>query len=1204
MAINPFAPDAGDIEDMGYVAQAALANRLIANRGLRLSVDITKIRTTLRLTEKDAGIDAFTDVNGIDDSLLSTGTTVWQFKASWDGPAGLKKELRKPGVNAAFAEGAGYTLVVGKSMAVGGHHGQMSRQKLLEGLAREEGCSGRVRLVTPDLLAAWIAEDPAALFEVMPQVHGFMSVGRVLQADSRHAITFESDDQRSEIIESISTWLHGPNPQRVSHRIQGAAGVGKTRLALEAVQSAGLEDAVLYSPEVPSSLYLFDWVANNERAQAMVIIDECEEPVALEKLEARARMCGGRLRLLTVGPGVERRDVFALGVLDDEAMTKVVNDAAAGLPDEIVRWIVQKTEGFVKLAYVVAQAISRRGIRNLSDLPRDSEVSGFVQKMLIEAPEGRDALQGIALLSRVGFKDGVEAEGQAIAKFIGIDWNNMQRLLKPAIDLGIVSTRGRYWYVSPELLGLWLAADFWRSQSHRISELVEGLPFSESVSAFYSRFSGLGEIPEAKEVLEQALGPQGPFQTIESLNDSRISNFFSALARTVPLGAADTAFRLTTGATRDELLEFGKGRREFVWALESLLTRRDTFLPAVRTIGLLAEAENESINNSATGVWADVFLVMLAETEVPFEERLGILEGAIRSSNPITRRLGVVGLSKALEGYEVKVLQGSNSGIPRGSWRPKSVEEFRDLKRGPLGLLALVVADPDEVVRKDALAVLIKSLRYLVELRLTSEWVDVANKAILVSDAERRNLWGEIQLALEYEKDHLNESDRSRLEELASTYFGTHFSDRLRRYLGKGMAANILLSEDEWRGELEGLAREAVSSQAELIDELSWLTSGEAEQIWPFAVEIGKLDVTQELLPMLLQAVEGSEDSRLLSGYLEGQIEVGGDEALEWREALLDDLSKDEQTAPLAWDATTRGRASDNGLLRLLHISDHGWVDPTWLALLRYGAWPLVLSDNSLSLLLDRLHGAGTPEAMTAALDILDRRISVSGGTSDLPTDLAALSWRLLENPAGWSHEPMLSWGWKRLGKSMMEVDALRVAAIVVQLATQGRLSLHDEKLEILERSAADEPEATWNLLGEALLESAAPYRFTWELQAAGLLTKFPAVVIETWLRENGCGAARVVAQAIPMDQDPIPDITKILLRECAAESGPELARNFLSGTWIGNSEPFWQKKLDLARRLSADSVPQVAEWAVGLLAPLQDQVNLARRDDAERGVV
>ncbi|MGH7961138.1 MAG: hypothetical protein ACRERD_04835, partial [Candidatus Binatia bacterium] len=265
-------------------------------------------------------------------------------------------------------------------------------------------------------------------------------------------------------------------------------------------------------------------------------------------------------------------------------MERVVNEASSGLPHSQVRWIVDKTQGFVKLAYVIAQAIARRGIQNLSDMPKDSEISGIIQKMLIPSEEGQRALQGIALLQRVGFKDGVEAEGQAIAEFIGINWNAMQGLLQPALDQGIVSIRGRYWYVSPELLGLWLAADFWKSQRHRLQAFIDGLPSQEAVVAFTSRFGSLGEIPAAEEVIEQALSAQGPFPRIEALNSARSSSLFWALARTAPSRAAEAADRITREATEEELRAFEAGRREFIWALEHLLGRRDSFPAAIRSL--------------------------------------------------------------------------------------------------------------------------------------------------------------------------------------------------------------------------------------------------------------------------------------------------------------------------------------------------------------------------------------------------------------------------------------------------------------------------------------------------------------------------------------------------------------------------------------------------------------------------------------------
>lgn len=1201
VAQNPFSLTPQEIEHLGYADQAALVNRLISNRGSRLGIDPVHIRTTSKLTEKDEGIDALTNLGGVSDPHLISGLTVWQYKASWPGEKNLEKELNKSGVQAAFKDGANYVLVVGKSMAVGGKYGQVARQKILSKAAKDAGCSGNVRLVTTDVISAWLSEDPAALFEVRPQVHGFVTVRWVLQRDPRHAIGFEPDDQRREIIKAIRVWLDDRDPQRTLLRIQGVAGVGKTRLALEVVRSAGLEDTVLYNPEVPINLDIFDWIASNQQAQTVLIIDECEVSVVQNRLESRVRYCDGRLRLITIGPGGNKSDVFALGVLDDDAMTRVVNDAGGMLPDGIVRWIVEKTRGFVKLAYVVAQAMAKGGVRSVSDLPNDSEVSGLVQRMLIPTKGGQDALQGIALLSRVGFRDGVEAEGQSIASFIGIDWNRMQILLGDAIKLGIVSTRGRYWYVTPELLALWLAEDFWRSQSHRIQEFVDKLPSSEAVSAFNARFQGLGEIPEAKEVVEQVLGARGPFQSIESLNDNRLSSLFSALAQAVPVSAAMAALRLISTANKDQLLEFGKGRRELVWALENLLVRRDTFHTAIQAIKLLAESENESFTNNATGVWADAFLTILAQTEVPFSERLYVLDQALRSGSAASRRLGVVGLASALKGNESNVLQGTNAGIPREVWRPKNYGELRPLKHDSLKLLALVVNDPDETVRGDAIAVLQESLRHLAGLRLTREWVDVARLVDHPGDTERRNLWSAIQLTLKYEASFLSESDRDLLGDLAQRFFSAAFSDRLRRYLGRGIRANNILDEDEWTEALANLAREAFSSKTDLESELSWLVSGEAEQLWPFAVELGRLDGNRQLLDILLLAVDGAKDPRLLAGYLMGLIESGDEEVIEWRESLLDDLSGAENTAILAWDATIRGPASDRGLQRLLRINDRGWGAPEALALLRYGGWPIAVSIESFIALVRSLRHTGSPDTMTSALMMLEQRIASYEDLSVVPPELIAVAWELLEDPSGWSHEPMLSWSWEQLGAKMMELNPVRVAELVVRVETLGQPAYHDSRLQLLEQAASAAPEEVWHILGESFLGDNTPRAFIWEIQTTGLLSNVPVQVIANWIRAKGCSAARVLAQAISLEGDTFPELARVLLRACPQETEFALAREFSSGVWIGDSEPFWQGRLDLAVKLARDDDASVANWASKLIPALQDQVTFARRDDEER---
>ena len=278
---NPFAITPSEVESLTTEHQVKLLNRLVENQILHRSLPIDGARTTLRLNDADGGIDAIVNTGTVDDEFLGYGYSVWQFKKSYPSDStkskpksDLELELEKPGVQEAFRAGGGYTLVVTEQRSPGGPHGQIAKLKRLEELARNVGCKGRVRLLFADHVARWATQDPAALMSIRPEIRGLRSAQSELDSQ-RHGATFEADAQRRAILVDIGRRLLGPDPVVNHLHIQGKAGVGKSRLALEAVRQFGLAESAFYTNELVNP-DLFDWITVEAKARVTLIVDECE----------------------------------------------------------------------------------------------------------------------------------------------------------------------------------------------------------------------------------------------------------------------------------------------------------------------------------------------------------------------------------------------------------------------------------------------------------------------------------------------------------------------------------------------------------------------------------------------------------------------------------------------------------------------------------------------------------------------------------------------------------------------------------------------------------------------------------------------------------------------------------------------------------------------------------------------------------------
>ena len=108
-----------------------------------------------------------------------------------------------------------------------------------------------------------------------------MTVLRWKQDNPNLANEFRRDPNRTEIIESIRSFL-SPESRKSVIRVEGPAGVGKTRLALESVLDPRFQARTLYVPnadheDVERVIQAFHY---SREIHAILVLDECDPTVA------------------------------------------------------------------------------------------------------------------------------------------------------------------------------------------------------------------------------------------------------------------------------------------------------------------------------------------------------------------------------------------------------------------------------------------------------------------------------------------------------------------------------------------------------------------------------------------------------------------------------------------------------------------------------------------------------------------------------------------------------------------------------------------------------------------------------------------------------------------------------------------------------------------------------------------------------------
>jgi len=1183
-------------------------NRLLREEGSATGILQANIQTSVRQYEPDAGIDA--QVTGASGSKwIPDGTSVWQFKSSDLEPHKIRDEFQKPGVQKAISAGGTYCLVIGESLTA---KKEKNRKVELDHLFDAAGIKPpRCRLYTADHLAKWASQHPSfALWFGHPV--GALTRWETWAREPLFQQSFYADEQRSRIIEDCRRYLRD-DTDVIHCRIMGQPGVGKTRLALEICREKGLRHRVLYADDptaVPNELWT--WLESNLERQAVLVIDECDYDAA-ERFARRAQRCRGRVRLLTISrtngdirfwpPGF-----YLLGTLSGENTEKLVQEVFPALPKEAVLYIARLSSGYVKLAFLIAEALERHPeIVSTGDLLCTLEIRKLLREMVPDE-KMRKVMQGLALLTRVGWEEDVNVEGKAVMDFMHLEWGSAQSLVGRLVRKGLVAKSGRYRYVTPHLLAVWLAAEVWEDKFEELIKFLVKLPTWQARRALLARLRDIGDEKSARYVCEKLLGPDSLFQTLDDLDSDRAAEIFTILAEAHPQSGLRTLERLIGHLPRDKLLSFKDGRRRVVWALEKLAWLPETFFGAARLLLALAEAENEPYANNATGIWTGLFQVHLGGTAVSFFERLVLLDEALASKSMERQLLAVKAIAQALE---IREFRSPQAELQKGrrvppEWRPANWEENQKARQAVLERLDRAIVAPEPEVREAAVRTLLESGRNLVRLGLADRLIDRLCKILVPREYLKHETLDLIDSVLEFDAEWLTPGQKTKFDELRDQMRGHSFSERLRRWAGKLTWSDRRIvygttTDSVSKAPFSSLAAEAIANPALLERELPWLASNEAENVCYFARPLGELDREWHWWDAIELAVRTSKNYTLASCYLWGQVVAGRTTR---RNQVLDSWATDPSMGMALLDAVRWAPVDDGDIQRLIHSVKRGHVEPEKLGVLLYGGLLKQFSKEILKGLFTLMLESGIPVALTSLLRMLEQRLDFFPEESQF---WEALAWEVLDKTALLCVQGMDKFYRRSLAqKYISKENAAKVVDLILKLFDNEARPLirEDEITEVLEEATKLAPEEAWERIGnKLLLRGSSSVRLLLYLKGwygsyvdAGTLCK--------WAEKNRPRGPRLVAEITPVGSVPLASPARDLLIHFGDEVAPGLEGNFLTGTFWGSEVVWLQGKLEIAREWLKDDHPSVRQWASHVVGHLEKEIIRARRREDEEDSV
>ena len=1226
--IGMFEITAKEIENLSPEIFADVINRLLRAESSRTGMSPRNVQTSLKIYEPDGGIDALVKdapVNSHD--WLPQGTSVWQFKSGGKShsPTDLKKEFDKPEVQNALQQGGAYCIVIGKGLS-------RTTRKNREDALRDCCASAQLPIDSCHIFDAnqasqWASEHLAVT--LLP--HFSRPTGDWMRWDKWKSTgnfkqEYVPDQQRQDIMAFALETLRGQN-DLLHVRVEGLAGVGKTRLALELFTpphqntpyAGGISERMLYllRPfDLPVGFWA--WIEANAKAELILVVDECDQVVA-NRLEQQAQRCDGRVRLLTIGLAQEVRSITSrpvnyrlLDKLSDNTMRELLQHSAPGLPIEQVNFVVRLSSGFVKLATAISSALQRNPkevsttfqFTSATDITKHSEVKEVLHKFLLPKDEDFKAMQAAALLSRIGWEKEFAQEGKAVCAFLGIGWQDAERSIRRQMNEGLVSLQGRYRYVTPHLLAVWLAAEAWETYDNLI-DLLSDLPTWNSRRALLERLRDLGDHESTQQVIETLLGPTGIFPDINSINDERRAEVFALLTEAHPRAGLSALERLLEYMPRDELMRFDKGRQQIVSVLGKLAWLPETFFGAARLLLALAEAENQTWANNATGTWLALFQTHFGGTAVRATDRHVLIAETLSDSSVQRSLLAVQAINAALSLHE-----SSSIGIePQGGrlvpseWRPNTQQEDQEVRLSALTLLNQSLVHPVSEVRQAAEDVLLKNTFSLISFGFADDVLDYLECLHVEDDNKRWMLRQTIESGKQWGSDYLTKQQQERIEILRAKLSSHSFHHRLRHWTGKWTRGDWkALTENPYEDTEQNIGTLVVEAlaQPELLQpEISWLYSDEAEHAMLFARRLGYMDSTYTWWSTFESHVADKFGPALIAAYLQGQVNAG---RREWWKTVLDQWMEDAHKSEAILNAVWLSTPTDNDLFRLVQLVQRGSLSSEKLRILVWGGQTKLFSANAFRLLMDCILKDPTTAAAITAVDLLEQRLDFYPDETKTFEDFA---WNALERSSLLLDDTMAEHDWNELAERYVVINPVRMARLLlVQFEAEAQVSYirPNERMHTLTKATRNAPSEVWAEVAPHLLKQ---NRFSVLLRQSlrgWYADLIEAEILLSWATQHLPEGPQIVAALACVKNAPLGTLARQLLIQFGDDENVAnaLYATFGTGSWSGSASEYYQSRLDVAREWLNDLHPAVRKWAKVEVEALEKQVAHAKLEEAE----
>jgi hypothetical protein len=1062
------------------------------------------------------------------------------------------------------------------------------------------------------------------------------------QLDMQKAFAASPDERK--LMDSIRSAIRDDSKGMIHVRLIGEPGVGKTRLALETLREQDLKPLVLYAEKgsgVTGAVMAAIRAAGH--ARIILVVDECSADVR-SSLTRSFGGAGPNLTIVSIYQDEEDGDrspeyrLSAVPRLPSEEIEAILKSYGVD-PSHTKGW-AEMCDGSPRVAHVVGQ--------NLRDDPADllkgdgismiwtRYLAGDIERTSDDYRRRHLVLSSVALFKRFGWSPAVRAGANEVFDLI---ISKLNAGLSKAEFIDIIDQMVRrkilqgdhFLYITPRALHIKLWIDWWEKFGAAINmnDLVHTL--SQPMRQWFAEMIEYANAaPVSKRLVADLLGPDGLYADAEWLKTREGGRFFFSLSLADPPAALKVLQRTIGRTSRDALLQFEEGRRDVIWALENMALHSDLFRPAAELLLALAEAENETWSNNASGVFAGLFSLgygEVAPTSLAPEHRLPVLTKALTQGG-LRTALALKGFDAGLNMNSILRFGGDqpfrlNERVQR--WLPKTYGEWFEAYKLYWTTLRAGLQAPE--LRRRTANILLSHMRELLKAEyLHDEILNTVAEIATYSDIDAREVISKIEEVLSYDKEGLPRGVVSRLTVVRDNLVGASFGSRLKRYAGMDLLEDQIDRDgnetDKTASDIRRLVGEALANPDLLRDELGWLVTEEARNGYRFGYALGQQDVDNSIWPGILNAWQGASDAAndyFVGGYLRAIFERN----LRVWEKIIHQLAEDPTNTRYLPGLVWRSGMTDNVAKLLLDLCEKEEFPPEALGLFSTGRTSAPISDGLFGDWLNFLIGIGSFKAAATALNLASMSL-LSG--RQLSADQIL---RVISQPALFAHERnrndvMLTHYWFQLARKLIKLDAhYELAVLKVLLENSGNsdaltASRGPEDERYLDDLVSRHPVEAWQVLSEIIAPPMDTRGFVatrWLRGDAGFggrnpgpMRHIPREEIWKWTAADPEKRAAYIASMAPKDFDP-ETWRSGLIREVLCRFGDSDAvqravhANFFTGGWSGPASLHYAAERDALVQIRAtETDPNALRWLNEAIKATETNIEHAKIEEEARG--